>query len=370
MTTNTLLPGALTQLAVRVGHECFRSSTLGGVGERDDVLRVRRGLEPDDSAALITWPGDGGDDSRRRPGIQREGGDNEVGEALPRLEPGGASPPVYVMRRRASPGSGEASRTARHPSRIRSVSGSGSPMPRAERARRTRCRVERKRTTTRDAQGLEDAIAHREPVVEHRHRRGALVDQLAVDPHRRHGVTLRVAGPRSGPAPSPPPQVAPTSPSLWRAHGHELQFRLAPRDVSRWRADVAQLVEHHLAKVRVAGSNPVVRSEVPIGSRQVPRPGGVAEWHRQGPAKPCTRVRFPPPPRRPAGARGAISSVGEHYLDTVGVTGSIPVSATRGTNRTQPHIRRNGRGSLWTRWFVHHFRIVSSRSAITLSSVS
>ena len=30
-----------------------------------------------------------------------------------------------------------------------------------------------------------------------------------------------------------------------------------------WHADVAQLVEHHLAKVRVAGSNPVVRSETP-----------------------------------------------------------------------------------------------------------
>jgi hypothetical protein len=28
---------------------------------------------------------------------------------------------------------------------------------------------------------------------------------------------------------------------------------------------VAQLVEHHLAKVRVAGSNPVVRSNVPPG---------------------------------------------------------------------------------------------------------
>ena len=28
----------------------------------------------------------------------------------------------------------------------------------------------------------------------------------------------------------------------------------------RSHADVAQLVEHHLAKVRVAGSNPVVRS--------------------------------------------------------------------------------------------------------------
>jgi hypothetical protein len=25
--------------------------------------------------------------------------------------------------------------------------------------------------------------------------------------------------------------------------------------------------------------------------------GGVAEWLRQGPAKPCTRVRFPSPPR-------------------------------------------------------------------------
>src|SRR6476661_225746 len=62
-----------------------------------------------------------------------------------------------------------------------------------------------------------------------------------------------------------------------------------------WHADVAQLVAHHLAKVRVAGSNPVIRSKV--------------RWHqphwwsgrvvRQRPAKPCTRVRFPsPPPRR------------------------------------------------------------------------
>jgi hypothetical protein len=48
-----------------------------------------------------------------------------------------------------------------------------------------------------------------------------------------------------------------------------LQFLNAPRygwHAScrvREQADVAQLVEHHLAKVRVAGSNPVVRSEVP-----------------------------------------------------------------------------------------------------------
>ena len=37
-------------------------------------------------------------------------------------------------------------------------------------------------------------------------------------------------------------------------------------------ADVAQLVEHHLAKVRVAGSNPVVRSKCDRPSR---RRGGV-----------------------------------------------------------------------------------------------
>ncbi len=37
--------------------------------------------------------------------------------------------------------------------------------------------------------------------------------------------------------------------------------RIVPRQ-----ADVAQLVEHHLAKVRVAGSNPVVRSGESPGS--------------------------------------------------------------------------------------------------------
>ncbi len=82
-------------------------------------------------------------------------------------------------------------------------------------------------------------------------------------------------------------------------------------------ADVAQLVAHHLAKVRVAGSNPVIRSR-----------GGLdlLWWSgrvvRQRPAKPCTRVRFPSPPR-------AISSAGERFPDTEEVTGSIPVSRTK-----------------------------------------
>ena len=41
------------------------------------------------------------------------------------------------------------------------------------------------------------------------------------------------------------------------------------------RADVAQLVEHHLAKVRVAGSSPVIRSEEP-GAPSI-FTGGLAE---------------------------------------------------------------------------------------------
>ncbi len=38
-------------------------------------------------------------------------------------------------------------------------------------------------------------------------------------------------------------------------HGRGSSYNIEPRD-----ADMAQLVEHHLAKVGVAGSNPVVRS--------------------------------------------------------------------------------------------------------------
>jgi hypothetical protein len=50
---------------------------------------------------------------------------------------------------------------------------------------------------------------------------------------------------------------------------------------------------------------------------------------RQRPAKPCTRVRIPFPPRitRPRRSR-AISSAGERFPDTEEVTGSIPVSPT------------------------------------------
>jgi hypothetical protein len=61
-----------------------------------------------------------------------------------------------------------------------------------------------------------------------------------------------------------------------------------------WRADVAQLVAHHLAKVRVAGSNPVIRSKV--------------QWHQ------------PQTVEWPSGEATACKAV--H-------TGSIPVSTSK-----------------------------------------
>ena len=54
-------------------------------------------------------------------------------------------------------------------------------------------------------------------------------------------------------------------------------FLLAPRRRKRAEehsADVAQLVAHNLAKVGVAGSNPVIRSRM----RGINPSGGVAEW--------------------------------------------------------------------------------------------
>ena len=62
----------------------------------------------------------------------------------------------------------------------------------------------------------------------------------------------------------------------WAQRGRLVfRTRRGPRGAAR-HADVAQLVEHHLAKVRVAGSNPVVRSEA-----HQPH-GGVAERRGNG----------------------------------------------------------------------------------------
>jgi len=146
-----------------------------------------------------------------------------------------------------------------------------------------------------------------------------------------------------------------------------------PLRVRRASADVAQLVAHHLAKVRVAGSSPVVRS----GRRHRAAVSRPVQWPRrwsgrearQRPAKPCTRVRIPSPPRRsqdpaptvsgtaragpgvarqsrcPARrAQRAIGAAVARFPDTEEVTGSIPVSPTptrRRRDRRPARARRH-----------------------------
>ncbi len=87
-------------------------------------------------------------------------------------------------------------------------------------------------------------------------------------------------------------------------------------------ADVAQLVEHHLAKVRVASSNLVVRSET-YSTRWSGREA------RQRTANPCTRVRIPSPPR-------AVGAVVARFLDTEEVASSNLASPTKFTGNTEP----------------------------------
>jgi len=114
--------------------------------------------------------------------------------------------------------------------------------------------------------------------------------------------------------------------------------------VRRSDADVAQLVERNLAKVEVAGSNPVVRSErVRQASFLI---GGVAERFRQRPAKPSTRVRIPSPPRQQIWTIGAAVA---RFPDTEEVTGSIPVSSTKPIGDSCPRIARTGSPSLFVR---------------------
>jgi hypothetical protein len=90
------------------------------------------------------------------------------------------------------------------------------------------------------------------------------------------------------------------------------------------RADVAQLVAHHLAKVRVAGSNPVIRSKVQVAWTPT------VEWP-SGEATACKAVHTGSIPVSTSSFwfPGAISSAGERFPDTEEVTGSIPVSRTR-----------------------------------------
>ena len=92
-------------------------------------------------------------------------------------------------------------------------------------------------------------------------------------------------------------------------------------------ADVAQLVEHHLAKVRVAGSNPVVRSKgLLVGVCSV-------EWPR-GEATACKAVYTGSNPVSTSGNTGGPTWPDAHQLAS-GL--AIPGSTTE--NRELPSMR-------------------------------
>jgi hypothetical protein len=84
------------------------------------------------------------------------------------------------------------------------------------------------------------------------------------------------------------------------------------------------VVAHHLAKVRVAGSNPVFRSEKAVADPCIGCLGGVAERRGNGLQ---SRVHGFKSRLHLASVR-AIGAAGARFLDTEEVTGSIPVSPT------------------------------------------
>ena len=96
-------------------------------------------------------------------------------------------------------------------------------------------------------------------------------------------------------------------------------------------ADIAQLVERNLAKVEVASSSLVVRSEgLPRTFLEPPR--WVGREARQRTANPSTRVQIPYPPLPLDSSQfktWAIGAAVARFLDTEEVTGSNPVSPTR-----------------------------------------
>ena len=138
-----------------------------------------------------------------------------------------------------------------------------------------------------DLAGLEDPVADGHPVVERTDPRGRPVTDLAVHPDgRRHAASAR-RRPLSITAASlrRDGDMRALPVGLGRRRSASLPDALTG-DRARRHADVAQLVEHHLAKVRVAGSNPVVRSETtrPTGGTEL-----AVEWPR-GEATACKAV--------------------------------------------------------------------------------
>src|SRR5690606_4028531 len=93
-----------------------------------------------------------------------------------------------------------------------------------------------------------------------------------------------------------------TADPVWLRPRCGLMYFKCPGRKRRTRnADVAQLVAHHLAKVRVASSSLVIRSSAAVTSVARHAGSNPTRWRgreaRHRPAKPFTRVRIPSPPR-------------------------------------------------------------------------
>ena len=99
-------------------------------------------------------------------------------------------------------------------------------------------------------------------------------------------------------------------------------------------ADVAQLVEHHLAKVRVAGSNPVVRSE-----RNPLSGGGFVVF---GPAQAHLRSYRScfPVPRLDNGCRSVLPTIVPRIVPRIVPTYVGPITARRSRGRAKVVVSR------------------------------
>ena len=197
--------------------------------------------------------------------------------------------------------------------------------PGRRRARRRRWRSGPTRRGLPSACGRRGWATARSDGLVRRGRRGRAEVRPGSPPATRTRAATAGRGSRGGVGAGHGPILA-GAPRFGRLCGDGLSFTRTS-GAALMRADVAQLVEHHLAKVRVAGSNPVVRSE----SRAVCI--GLTRWSgreaRQRPAKPLhgfkSRLHLAVPEARPA---GDWRSLGERFPDTEEVTGSSPVSPT------------------------------------------
>ena len=165
--------GGLAQLVAGVGEDGLAGAALVGERERAHVLGVRRGLEPGGRAAVVAHPRHDDHPDRRRPRRARRcWRRSTVGPASPRSEPRGATPPVTVMRSRASACVVRREHRVGRGAQLAAV-GHGEPEPGGGVREPVEVTGPRERLAAVDADRLEHAVAHEQAVVERRDPRRA-----------------------------------------------------------------------------------------------------------------------------------------------------------------------------------------------------